>query len=152
MGQPTKCTEAMTLAICEHIKCGVRDEVAAQCEGICADSHYEWMRRGATGEEPYSEYSESVTRARALWEAEKVRELNSTMVYDKNGEPLAAVGRDRQWLMRHLRKEAYSDEFKIEVMDNANEQIISRLRAALDSEAFAKVLQVLVAEDSDETP
>ena len=149
MGQPTKCTPERIEAICAKIRKGVRDEVAAQCQGVSPAAHYNWMNWGADGREPYVEYMESVARARAEWEAEKVEELNATVTYSKDGTP-AAVGRDRQWLLRHLRKEAYSEDFRIEVMDNAHEQIIGRLRQALDSETFAKVLRVLAAEDSEE--
>jgi transposase-like protein len=49
--------------IAESIRVGAYAEQAARAAGISPSTFYDWMRRGEAGEEPFSEFSETV-RAR----------------------------------------------------------------------------------------
>jgi hypothetical protein len=42
---------------------------ACECEGISTKSFFEWLRRGETGEAPFSKFSYAVTRARGRFKA-----------------------------------------------------------------------------------
>ena len=58
--------------IITYIKAGSYIETAEAAAGICKDTLYDWLRRGANGEEPFGGFSDAVQRA--LAEAE-IRDL-----------------------------------------------------------------------------
>ena len=75
MARATKLTSKLQAAIVERVQAGNFPEVAAQCEGVSSTAFYEWMQRGRSGEEPFAEFAESITRARAEAEAKALREV-----------------------------------------------------------------------------
>ena len=58
--------------IVTYIQAGCYVETAAAAAGICKDTFYDWLKRGATGQEPFKGFSDAVEKAAA--EAE-VRDL-----------------------------------------------------------------------------
>jgi len=64
MGRPTKLTPELTQLLSFALGEGATVEHACEYAGINPDTYYEWMKRGAAGEEGFSEFSETVTRAR----------------------------------------------------------------------------------------
>jgi hypothetical protein len=68
-GRPTKCTPEITDRIVSFIRAGNYAETAVAAAGVHRDSYHEWLRRGATGEEPYKTFSDKLNKAYAESEA-----------------------------------------------------------------------------------
>jgi len=66
-GAGIKLTEAVQAVIVDAIRCGNYLETAAACAGIHKQTFYDWLRKGASAQEPniYSNFSDAVTRAMA---------------------------------------------------------------------------------------
>lgn len=91
-GRPTKLTAAKAQAIVEHIENGNYPEVAAQAEGVDRSTYYRWMARGRDGDQPYSDFHDQVTEARARAETTAVGIVHTLATED----PRLAL----QWLER----------------------------------------------------
>jgi len=63
VARPTKLTTQVRERIAESIQAGAYAEQAARAAGIAPSTYYEWIKRGESGEQPFSEFSEAV-RAR----------------------------------------------------------------------------------------
>lgn len=66
-GQPTKLTPERSERILDDIKNAIPYELAAQSNGICEDTLYEWLKRGKQDREAgvesiYSRFSEDLKR------------------------------------------------------------------------------------------
>lgn len=64
-GRPTSLTPDKEARILKAIATGMTYRLAAQYAGIDASTFYEWMRRGATEEEPFFQFSLKVRQAEA---------------------------------------------------------------------------------------
>jgi hypothetical protein len=64
LGRPTKFSITLAREIALDISEGVTPEVSAADRGIHPATFYDWMQKGKDGIEPFSEFSELVTRAR----------------------------------------------------------------------------------------
>lgn len=69
MGRPTDCTPEVTERICAALSDGNYIETAAECGGVAANTVYEWIARGARGEQPFAKFRDAVQRAEAEAEA-----------------------------------------------------------------------------------
>lgn len=65
MARPIKYTKNLAEEIAQEIKQGVTPEVAAQIHGLGISTYYEWMSKGRDNIKPFTEFLESVSRARA---------------------------------------------------------------------------------------
>lgn len=63
MPAPTKLIPDLQKRICDLVRVGHAPYVAARLCGVHHSTHYDWMERGESGEEVYSEYSEAVKKA-----------------------------------------------------------------------------------------
>lgn len=148
MGRPTKCTTSLIARVEQRILNGARDEVAAGAEGIDRATHFRWMKRGAEGEEPFGDYCDAVAHARDVWEANVVAELSTSMRSSEHGD--TPIGSDRMFLLKTLRKEAYSADYKAKVMDDCYSEIFDRVRAKKSEEFYRELLGCLFEEGGAE--
>lgn len=96
-GRRTKCTPRITDKICEALRDGNFVKVACEYVGIGESTYYLWVERGREelervaedgrrsirkSEEPYVEFMESVTHARAAAEVESVQRLRKAAAED----------------------------------------------------------------------
>jgi hypothetical protein len=65
VGRKTKFTAAVAERIVSAIRAGNYARVAAEGAGIHRDTFYDWLKRGDTGEKPFSDVSDAVARASA---------------------------------------------------------------------------------------
>jgi transposase len=65
MGRASKLTPELQEKIVAFLRRGAYIETAAACCGVHKDTFYEWMKRGAKGEEPHASFADAVTRALA---------------------------------------------------------------------------------------
>jgi len=64
-GRPTLCTPEVQDIMVESVSMGLPIRFACDRAGISAQSHYEWVKRGAEEEQPYSDYADAIKKARA---------------------------------------------------------------------------------------
>lgn len=72
MARPTKWNASLQQRIVTYILAGSYIETAAKAADVHKDTLYDWLQRGARGEEPYAGFSDAVEKA--LAEAE-IRDL-----------------------------------------------------------------------------
>lgn len=64
MPRPTKLTPEVQTTLAFALAEGATIEHACDYAGINADTFYDWMKRGEAGDPGFSEFSETITRAR----------------------------------------------------------------------------------------
>lgn len=64
-GRKTLLTPEVETKICEYISRGAFDHVAAAAVGINPSTFYDWLNKGAAGNEPYAKFSKKVMEARS---------------------------------------------------------------------------------------
>lgn len=68
MGRPTDCTPEVIERVVQALRLGHYADTAAAYGGISESTYYLWLKRGAAGEQPYSDFSEAVKEATAAAE------------------------------------------------------------------------------------
>ncbi len=72
VGRPTDCTPEVTGRVCEGIAQGLSIRAACSIADIHETSYFDWMRRGAEGEEPFAKFLHAVKKARTVCEVDLV--------------------------------------------------------------------------------
>jgi len=72
MARPTKLDDLVSKRIVTAIAKGLPRDTAAKLAGVAPSTLYLWLRKGAEGERPYSEFSCTLKKAEAEGEAELV--------------------------------------------------------------------------------
>lgn len=67
MGRPTSCTEDVTKRVCKSIRLGAPIKTATRSAGISRASFFDWMKRGASGEDPFADFMDRVEEAQAAY-------------------------------------------------------------------------------------
>ena len=101
LGRPTSLTAELQREICELLADAI--PIATTCElvGIAPSTFHAWMNRGESGEAPYLEFSEAVTRARARAKLALLRIIDRAA---ENGDWRAA-----SWRLTHGWPEEFSE-------------------------------------------
>ena len=74
-GRKTLCTPEMTRRLCKFITGACTIKTTCEACGVSEKSFYEWIARGAGGEQPFAQFRASVTRARGVAKAKIVRSI-----------------------------------------------------------------------------
>lgn len=143
MGRPTSLTPRVQSLICEYTSDGARVADAAQAAGIDQATFYRWMARGRSGESPYSEFREAVERARAEF---RNGLIGRVMQYADSGD--TGSWRAAFELYKELEGSSRGAE-RAKAREEVTREILERLRAGLDSETFARVVDALCDEGSE---
>jgi len=72
MARKTLCTPERTKRISDFIRAGNYAEVACRVGGISEATYYNWLKRGDSGESPYTEFLEAIKEAEAEAEARNI--------------------------------------------------------------------------------
>lgn len=140
IGRPTKLTPELHAVIVASIEGGNYAETAAALAGIHRDTFYGWMERGRRGEQPFADFSDAVTRARAKAEADAVETVRAGMADPKTGAERA------QWYLERTAPDRFARRDKVIVENLVNEELtaaMARLRERLPSEVFQQVIDAL---------
>lgn len=126
--------------IVTYIQAGSYVETAAAAAGICKDTFYAWLKRGAAGEEPFKGFSDAVEKAAA--EAE-VRDLAVVDKAARGGTWQAAAWKlerrnPKAWGRRTVRQPAYED---------GQDPVLKLLAAMTEDESTAEDLTCVSEED-----
>ena len=105
MSRPTKLTPDVQQTLVFALSEGATIEHACDYAGINPDTFYAWMQRGAAGEAEFSEFSESVTRARGRG---VVTDLSTISKAGLAGDWKAAA-----WRLQHRYPAEYGAKLKI---------------------------------------
>jgi hypothetical protein len=73
VARPTKLTPEVRERVADAIGLGAYAEQAARAAGISPSTYYDWLRRGEAGEEPFSEFSETIRVREAQAEVDAIR-------------------------------------------------------------------------------
>lgn len=139
-GRPSKLTPEVQASIVASIEQGNFAEVAAALAGIHRDTFFSWMDRGKRGEAPYSDFSDSVLRARAKAEGDAVQEVRAGFADPKTGAERA------QWYLERAHSDRWGRRDKLTVENAVGAEvdlIIGRLEAALPPEWFEVALRAI---------
>ena len=149
-GRPTKCTPGLIRAVAARAELGVTAETACQSEGVSLSTWYSWKERGERGEQPYADFLEEIACARARGEVRHVEKLQSPTITRKDGSVEVDVNAILKVLERSPATRAdWGQRVEVQVVEKVQRDLIERLRARLDPEAFSAVVEVLVGEDSE---
>ena len=145
-GRPSKLTDELTAAICEHVKVGATLEVAAQAEGITPQTVSNW-RRWAREEKPgYEGFFESTERARAAFETdtlERLHRLDTSATLDpKIAGPLV---KSLTWLLERTRRERYGTQITVKVAE-AKEHLLDTIERVCGRMGETAVLVAILEE------
>ena len=72
MGRTTILSETIQARMVQAIEGGNYAPTAAEYAGIGVSTHYDWLKKGETGESPYAEYLEAIKKAEAVAEVRNV--------------------------------------------------------------------------------
>lgn len=72
MGRTTILTETIQARMVQAIEGGNYAPTAAEYAGIGVSTHYDWLKKGESGESPYAEYLEAIKKAEAVAEVRNV--------------------------------------------------------------------------------
>lgn len=75
-GAGIKLTPELQSLVVAHLEAGNYVETAAQAAGVNKVTLYDWLKKGATGEEPYAGFSNAVVSAQAKAEARDVQRMD----------------------------------------------------------------------------
>lgn len=142
MGRPSKLTPEVQAAIVKGVRAGNYPEIAAQSQGIHRATFFAWMERGRTGEAPYSDFRDAVTRAKAWAERKMVRVVRTAAVTDS---------RAAEWYLERSASDRWGrrDKLTIESAVNAElDAMLGKLEAGLSPDEYERVLAVLSGRDA----
>jgi len=72
VGRTTILTETIQARMVQAIEGGNYAPTAAEYAGIGVSTHYDWLKKGESGESPYAEYLEAIKKAEAVAEVRNV--------------------------------------------------------------------------------
>lgn len=72
MGRTTILNDAIQAKMVQAIEGGNYAPTAADYAGIGVSTHYDWLKKGESGETPYAEYLEAIKKAEAVAEVRNV--------------------------------------------------------------------------------
>jgi hypothetical protein len=107
-------------------------ETAAACAGIHKDTFYEWMKKGARGQQPYVAFAEAVNKAVAESES---RDLATILKAAQSQWQAAAWRLERRFPEKYGRNDRVKVDAKIE-HDGAS--LLTKLARLIDGDAEPK--------------
>lgn len=131
-GPKLKLTSDVQEKIVSLLRAGNYVETAAACAGIHKDTFYDWMKRGAKGEEPYAELAGAVHKALADGEA---RDVAVIFQASKEQWQAAAWRLERRFPDRWSRNDRVKVDANLEVSD---ERLVGKLARLLSGKEEAE--------------
>ncbi|HEY1697967.1 MAG TPA: hypothetical protein VGG39_37665 [Polyangiaceae bacterium] len=128
----TKLSPELQEKILLHLRVGAYVETAAACAGIHKDTFYEWMKKGARGQQPYVAFAQAVTRAVAESES---RDLATILKAATTQWQAAAWRLERRFPEKYGRHDRVKVDAKIE-HDGAS--LLTKLARLIDGDAEPK--------------
>ena len=106
VGRPTELTPMLQEEICDLLSDAVNIETVCGLVGISKATYYNWRERGESGEEPFAEFLDATTRARAKAKLTLLRIIDRAA---ENGDWRAA-----SWRLTHGGWPEFSDRPALE--------------------------------------
>ena len=118
----SKLTPEVQAKILLHLRVGSYVETAAACAGIHKDTLYDWMRRGAKGEQPFAAFAEAVHQAIAESES---KDLATILKASQTNWTAAAWRLERRFPDRYGRHDRLKVETK--VSETESDRLVEKL-------------------------
>ncbi len=128
----SKLTPELQEKILLHLRVGAYVETAAACAGIHKDTFYEWMKKGARGQQPYVAFAQAVNKAVAESES---RDLATILKAAQSQWQAAAWRLERRFPEKYGRNDRLKVDAKIE-HDGAS--LLTKLARLIDGDAEPK--------------
>ncbi len=131
-GPKLKLTPDVQEKIVSLLRAGNYVETAAACAGIHKDTFYEWMKRGAKGEEPFAELAAAVHKALADGEARDV-----AVIFQASKEQWQAAA----WRLERRFPDKWSRNDRVKVDGNlevSDERLVGKLARLLSGKEEAE--------------
>lgn len=126
MGRPSKVDPNLTQQIADLVRVGNYIETACQFVGVAKSTLYDWLKRGAKGEEGYVDFSNAIQQAFAESEIRDVMNLQNA---SKTDWKVSAWRLERKFPSRWGRMDRLEVESnnttKIDVVQQTQEQILN---------------------------
>jgi len=106
VGRPSELTSMLQQEICNLLSDAINIETACELVGIAKATYYNWRERGESGEEPFAEFLDATTRARAKAKLMLLRIIDRAA---ENGDWRAA-----SWRLTHGGWPEFSDRPAVE--------------------------------------
>ena len=111
IGRPTKLTPETQKSICDAIRAGNYQDVAAQYAGITAATFYNWMVKGEAGKKSYLEFFDAVKKAQADAEVRNVAII---------GQAAQKTWQAAAWLLERRNPDRWANKEKRELVGANN--------------------------------
>ncbi len=141
-GAPPQYTKAVHEIICENIKKGARDTVAARMAGIPSNIFYRWINMGRSGDPRFYDFAIDVDQALAIFESRMV---------EKVVEDAETDAKSAQWTLERRFPEGYSKEVEAKVQGIMT-AFMEALKEQLTDAEFFKVLAITSGFSASEQP
>lgn len=141
-GRPPSWDAAKAEKVVELVRGGNHVETSCVLAGVARSSYYNWLRRGADGEQPYRDFALAVDQAAAEAEARAVETIEGAARTDWR-----AAG----WLLSHSRQRHWGTHTAIDVTVTLRQQT-DRLADQLGlnpDEVFEEAQRLLKEMDDD---
>ena len=132
----TLLTPELSATICQLIKDGNRNEVAAEASGVSVRTYYRWMAKAEQGERPYVGFARSCHAARAHAEVDMMAAHLAGDPFKGSSTGTAAFN----WL-KTSRSKHYAEETRITVeVESVIDGFLVILERLLSTDQYVEVL------------
>lgn len=144
MARKTALTPDVHDRIVEYVRAGNYLSTAAAAAGVTARSLRNWLRRGASGEEPYATLHAEVLAAQAEGEARLVRSVSAAAdgIFDEETGKFVAAPDWRAGIeiLQRRHPDRWSSQVKVKVEDELS-RFLDIAERVLAPEVFATLLE-----------
>lgn len=174
-GRPTRLTPKLIERILEHVRIGAGLDVAGAHEGVNETQVWRWQKWGrelsqrllngeklklTVSQQRYVEFSQGIARARAEFEVNILRRLDTLddcreVINPSTGELetvnkidpkiAAALSKSLTWLLERTRRDTYGSQITVKV-EEAKEYLLDALERVCDRMGQKAVLEALLDE------
>lgn len=144
MARPTKLTAELSAEIVASIEAGNYNDTAAQAAGVDRQTLYNWLKWGQDGKEPYAEFFDDVTRARARAEADLVDTLKQG---DEKGASFGTA-KAAAFMLERTRPKKFAQRINVKVQDEL-ERLLDIAERVLAPKDFGILVEALAADGSE---
>jgi hypothetical protein len=159
LSRQLKLTPKVQSEIVALVEAGDAPEIAAGVHGIGRETHFGWMRRGITGEEPFAAYRTAITRARDVFESNMRACLlggdDKGVSFGRAKAALEVLGRrfPSRWAQKIKHEIDESNRLVIEVLERvcSSQNVFDRVRQEGNCSAvFAVFCEEVAGIDSED--
>ncbi len=146
IGRPTDLTPELQASIVKTVQDGNTLDDAAALNGISPSALYDWKSRGNRGEEPFAQFSDAITQARAFAKSEAIRNVREGVYLNGQKDWKAEA-----WYLERMFPDQFGPQAAVHVrLEKELSSTLDKLQKSLDPDVYHQVLTALAAETGSE--